>query len=228
MVLKKHIPNLLTLLNLFCGIAGIVQAMNANLENAAYLMWIAAIFDFLDGFAARMLKVSSPIGKELDSLADMVTFGVLPSLIIYQMAMPLISGPWLFLSFSIALFSALRLAKFNTDSRQTDQFIGLPTPACAFFISALPFIAKENLMGIGDMLNGFVLIGISLILSILLVVEIPLFSLKFKDFKWENNSIRFIFVALSLILLVLLDIAAIPVIVVLYIVLSLINLKTSK
>ncbi len=202
--------------------------MHGNLENAAILIWVAAVFDFFDGFAARMLKVSSPIGKELDSLADMVTFGVLPSLIIYQMMSFHIAGIWLYIPFSIALFSALRLAKFNTDSRQTEQFIGLPTPACAFFVSALPFIANENLLGIGEMLNGPVLASTSLILSVLLVLEIPLFSLKFKDLKWENNSIRFIFAAFSLILLVLFKIAAIPLIVILYLVLSLIYLKTSK
>jgi len=225
--LKKHIPNLLTLSNLLCGVLGIVYAMNGNLQMAAYLIWLAAIFDFLDGFAARKLNVSTPIGKELDSLADMVTFGVLPSIIIYKMV-PSMSGSWAYLSFSIALFSALRLAKFNIDSRQTDQFIGLPTPASAFFISALPFIVRDNLLGIGNLLNGPVLLSISVVLSLLLVSEIRLFSLKFKDFKWENNSIRFIFALISVILLVLLKIASIPVIILLYMVLSLLNLKTSK
>lgn len=227
MSLKKHIPNLLTLSNLLCGVLGIVYAMNGNLQMAAYLIWLAAIFDFLDGFAARKLNVSTPIGKELDSLADMVTFGVLPSIIIYKMV-PSMSDSWAYLSFSIALFSALRLAKFNIDSRQTDQFIGLPTPASAFFISALPFIVRDNLLGIGNLLNGPVLLSISVVLSLLLVSEIRLFSLKFKDFKWENNSIRFIFALISVILLVLLKIASIPVIILLYMVLSLLNLKTSK
>ena len=137
--MKKHIPNILTLSNLLAGCIGLVYAFNGNLVYASYAIWIAAIFDFLDGFSARMLKVSSPIGKELDSLADMVTFGVLPSVILFQM---IGNQPYEYLSygaFILALFSALRLAKFNVDTEQTTTFIGMPTPAAAFFVSGLPF-----------------------------------------------------------------------------------------
>jgi CDP-diacylglycerol--serine O-phosphatidyltransferase len=193
------------------------------------MIWIAAVFDFLDGFSARMLKTASPIGKELDSLADMVTFGVLPSVIMFllieirseQFILP-------YLAFSIALFSALRLAKFNTDERQSEQFIGLPTPACAFFVSAIPFILDKYFINLNNSVIAGSLVAISILLSFLLVAELPLISLKFKDFKWENNRIRFIFVIISVITLFVWNIIALPAIIIFYILLSLINLKTSK
>ncbi len=217
----------MTLANLFCGVLGIVEASKGNLQSASYLIWIAAVFDFFDGFAARMLKVSSPIGKELDSLADMVTFGVLPSIIIYELAFPFV-GEWAIISFSISLFSALRLAKFNIDDRQLEQFIGLPTPASAFFVSALPFIKNNQKYDLDFLISGPALLILSIILSLLMVIKMPLFSLKFKDFKWENNMIRYIFVFASASLVVFLNIVAIPVIIILYLVMSLIDLKTSK
>jgi CDP-diacylglycerol--serine O-phosphatidyltransferase len=193
------------------------------------MIWIAAVFDFMDGFSARMLKVTSPIGKELDSLADMVTFGVLPSVIMFlliegrseQFIVP-------YLAFSIALFSALRLAKFNTDERQSEQFIGLPTPACAFFVSAIPFILDKYFINLNNSVIAGSLVTISILLSFLLVAELPLFSLKFNNFKWENNRIRYIFVIISVIALFVWNIIALPAIIIFYILLSLINLKTSK
>ena len=224
----KHIPNLLTLCNLLLGVIGIVMALDGNPIWGSYCIWLAAVFDFLDGFAARMLHVTSPIGKELDSLADMVTFGVLPSMIIFKMTGYGLDNPIAYISFSLALFSALRLAKFNTDPRQSDQFIGLPTPASAFFISSLPFIVMDNPWNMGALLTPPVLLIIALALSIMLVAELPLFSLKFKDFKWKNNIIRYIFAAISLVLILTLKIAAIPISVVLYVFMSVINLKTSK
>jgi CDP-diacylglycerol--serine O-phosphatidyltransferase len=193
------------------------------------MIWIAAVFDFLDGFSARMLKVTSPIGKELDSLADMVTFGVLPSVIMFL----LIEGRseqfiFPYLAFSIALFSAVRLAKFNTDERQSEQFIGLPTPACAFFVSAIPFVLDKYFINLNNSVIAGSLVTISILLSFLLVAELPLFSLKFNNFKWENNRIRFIFVIISVIALFVWNIIALPAIIIFYILLSLINLKTSK
>ncbi len=188
------------------------------------LIWIAAVFDFLDGAAARLLKVSSEIGKELDSLADMVTFGVLPSMIMFQLIsertdIPVL--PWI--SFSIALFSALRLAKFNTDDRQSEQFIGLPTPANAFFISALPFILNWDFKGLRQILNAEALVAISIVLSLLLVARLPLISLKFKDFSWRHNAIRYVFLAISAALLLAWKVFAIPAVIVVYILLSLVS-----
>jgi len=219
--MKAHIPNTLTVSNLLCGCIGIVMAFSGKLDYAAYLIWVAAIFDFLDGFAARLLNVKSAIGKELDSLADMVSFGVLPSVIMYVLIDQRMENTFLpFLAFSIAAFSALRLAKFNIDENQTDSFIGLPTPANAFFISAIPFVLDDNFLGANDILGGPGLIVICIILSILLVSNIPLFSLKFKDFSWQNNAIRYIFAAVSGILLIAMNVFAIPLIILVYLVLS--------
>ena len=134
---RKILPNLFTSLNLLSGCIGIVFISSGKLEYALYFVLTGVFFDFLDGFSARLLKVSSPIGKELDSLADMVTFGVLPSFVIYELLNPLTDGWMPYTSFLIAIFSALRLAKFNVDTRQREVFIGLPTPANAVFISGL-------------------------------------------------------------------------------------------
>lgn len=217
----KHLPNFLTLCNLLCGCIGIWFALENRLDIAAYLIWLAAVFDFFDGFVARWLKAYSDIGKELDSLADMVTFGVLPSFIMLM----LLKGhfepsllPWI--AFLIAAFSALRLAKFNVDTRQSDSFIGLPTPANALFISALPLVIAGNSY-IGAFLNqGVVLVAISVIFSLLLVAEFRLFALKFKNFSWQDNKIRFIFIAFCLILLPIFQLEAIPLLIILYLILS--------
>jgi len=219
--MKAHIPNIITLLNLICGCVGIVLAFSGELFIAAYLIWGAAIFDFFDGFAARLLKVKSSIGKELDSLADMVSFGVLPSVIMYILIEERTDNTFLpYLAFLIAAFSALRLAKFNIDERQAESFIGLPTPANAFFMSAIPFILDKNFIVINDFLGAEGLIVICIIFSILLVSNISLFSLKFKGIAWQNNAIRYIFVAISGVLLLFLDVKAIPLIILLYLVLS--------
>lgn len=211
-----------------------MQAFEGNLVWAAYLVGIAAVFDFLDGFAARMLKVSSPIGKDLDSLADMVTFGVVPGAVMFMMifkvnlnsffiALPSIAYAPLgcYSAFLIPIFSAIRLAKFNNDTRQSDSFIGVPTPANAIFICSLALVANEK--SIGAILNPTILILISCVLSLLLVAPLPLFSLKFKSFDWKKNEIRYTFLALSLILLLSLQFVGIPLIIILYIVISIIN-----
>jgi CDP-diacylglycerol---serine O-phosphatidyltransferase len=187
---------------------------------AAYFVWAAAGFDFLDGFAARMLKVSSPIGKELDSLADMVSFGLLPSLVMYKMLSSATSIPWLpFVSFFIAICAALRLATFNVDETQTDSFKGLNTPANTLFITSLPLVGWAN----NGLQTDWVLLAITLLFSWLMVSPIRFFAFKFKNFTWGDNKVRFTFFAISVLLLALLQVSAIPVIILLYIVSSLIE-----
>ena len=236
------IPNIMTLGNLFCGCLGIVFIFEGNLLWASYLIFIAGILDFLDGFVARLLNQHSEIGKQLDSLADMVTFGVLPSCIIAKLIqisttqntvlsdlLPsnLLSQTPLptfaYVAFILALFSCLRLAKFNIDTRQSDSFIGVPTPANAFVVAAFPLILEFNPEYNFLILNSTFLIAYTLIMSYLLVSEIPLFALKFKSFSWVSNQIKYIFLILSVILLVVLQFVAIPLIIFLYIILSVIN-----
>lgn len=237
------IPNIMTLGNLLCGCLGILCAVSGELALASYLIFIAGILDFLDGFVARLLNQHSEIGKQLDSLADMVTFGVLPSFILFM----IISGESLcdknidayafighlnpnyknfllaFISFILALFSALRLAKFNIDTRQSDSFIGVPTPANAFVVAAFPLIIEFNPEYKFLILNTTFLIAYTLIMSYLLISEIPLFALKFKNFSWAANKIKYIFLIISVILLVALQFVAIPLIIFLYIILSVIS-----
>lgn len=227
------IPNLLTCCNLLCGCVGIVAVFHSDLILASIMIGLAGIFDFLDGFVARLLKSSSPIGKELDSLADVVTFGVLPACIVFsliQEAVPDIFGLWkAYLAFIIAVFSALRLAKFNIDTRQAESFIGVPTPAIAFLIGSIPLILQQYPETKDWIVNANYLIIFSLIVSMLLVSEIPLFALKFKTFGWRGNEIKFIFLILSAVFLIFLKFAAIPAIIFLYVLLSIIqNLTSSK
>ncbi len=218
-MITRHIPNFLTCCNLFSGCLGVVFVLNGDVALGAYFVWIACVFDFFDGFAARMLKVSSPIGKELDSLADMVSFGLLPSIVIYKMlVMAHVHEYVTYLAFSIAIFSALRLAIFNIDETQSDSFRGLPTPANALFLTALPWLT--GMLGIA-VYEPWVLCTVVVISSYLLVSGIPLFALKFKNFSWKDNKIRFTFLTVSVLLLPVLKITAIPVIILLYIALSL-------
>jgi CDP-diacylglycerol--serine O-phosphatidyltransferase len=187
---------------------------------------VAAVLDFLDGFVARLLKQSSPIGKELDSLADVVTFGLLPSMIIFQFlerTYDSIDIGNLLISFSafiLTVFSALRLAKFNIDTRQSDSFIGVPTPANAILVASLPFILRTYPEYESWIVSPRVLVSYTLIMSYLLVMEFPLLAFKFKTFGWKENQIKYIFLGLSVLLLFLLKFAAVPLIVGLYILLS--------
>ena len=217
MMFKKHIPNLLTLANLAAGCLGLVSAFSGDLFTASYLIWIAAIFDFLDGFAARLLKVSSPIGKELDSLADMVTFGVLPSVIVFNMLGGAYGGIINYLAFSIALFSALRLAKFNIDERQTKTFYGIPTPANAFLISGLPFWQVIY----PDLISNPLILGLSIVMALLLVAPIEMLALKFDNYSIKNNISRYLLILVSVVLIVFIKTLALPVIILFYIFLSL-------
>ncbi len=216
-MIKKHIPNFLTCCNLLCGCVGIALAFEARLYEASYLIWLALIFDFLDGFTARLLKVQSDLGKHLDSLADLVTFGVLPSVLVYHMLEGNNTGAWIpYLAFAIAIFSALRLARFNIDEKQQAVFLGLPTPANALFLSSLVFVNAMH----PDWLTAPILIGITIVFSLLLVSPVELFALKFKTFGWKGNQVRFVFLAGSTVLVLLFRELALPLIIIGYIVLS--------
>lgn len=182
-IIVKNIPNTITSLNMLSGTAGIICAFSGNLEISFLLMIAAAVFDFFDGLAARALEAYSPMGKELDSLADSVSFGLLPAVMLHRL-MILMGGPslWCYIPFAIALFSVLRLAKFNIDERQTENFIGLATPACAMICGSLTYyILHEPDSFLTGWAQGKVFIPVlSVILSALLVSGIPMFSLKFK------------------------------------------------
>lgn len=232
--MKKHIPNAITCLSLFSGCVGIVFAFQNRLDYSAYAVVIAAIFDFADGLVARILKAYSEIGKELDSLADMISFGVLPSVIIYQLFLqaPQIDtiSHYLNLSaFLIAVFSALRLAKFNIDTRQEENFIGLPTPANALLIASLPMILIQgNFFLTSYILNPFFLFLFSLGTGILLVTEIPLMSLKFKNYRFPDNVLRYALIGTSVLLILIFKFAAVPIIVFIYFLLSIIQFRLIK
>lgn len=187
------------------------------------MIWAGAIFDFFDGFAARMLKSFSSIGKDLDSLADLVTFCFLPSTIIYSMIKENAESELLpFAGFLLVIFGALRLAKFNNDSRQSDSFYGLPVPSSAIFVSAFPFIAVEKASNFHHFLtNEFTLIIVTVGLSLLMVSDLKLMSLKFKNFGIRENWHRYLLLILSLTLLFFLHFVALPIIIVMYVVLSL-------
>ncbi len=215
----KHIPNFLTCCNLICGCLGVIGLLEGWNVPIAYFVWAAGIFDFFDGFAARLLKISSPLGKELDSLADMVSFGMVPSLYMYVSLS--LESPFSYLPYIailIAVCSALRLAIFNLDESQSDSFKGLPTPANAFFITALPFLESPIL---DFVFSPLVLSVIAVVFSLLLVSRIDLFALKFKNFGWADNKIRFTFLGLAVLLIVVLKLAALPFIILSYIALSL-------
>ncbi|OAQ42160.1 CDP-diacylglycerol--serine O-phosphatidyltransferase [Pedobacter psychrophilus] len=223
-MIKKHIPNALTCGNLFSGCIGIVYAFNGDLKTVAYFVLISGIFDFFDGFAARLLHVKSDIGKELDSLADVISFGFLPGVIMYQLLLMSGAGTLAYAGFLITIFSSLRLAKFNIDTRQTEDFIGLNTPMNTFFIISFPWL----IIDIPIIGNTYFLIAIILITSYLLISEIKLFSMKMSGLSWALNKYKFIFIILALILLAFLKFAAIPIILILYILFSQIHFKTSS
>ena len=256
--MKKHIPNFITTLNLFCGCVAIVLALGGYqfVWIAGILIFIAALFDFLDGLAARVLHAYSELGKQLDSLADMVSFGIAPAVIAFQLLNtaigkqdvfnPLSDLPVLiekigaanyysnysfsdfaiiFSAFLIAIFSALRLAKFNIDTRQTTSFIGLPTPANALLFASLPLILhfEHSMLCNAIILNTWILLFVIVVQSALLVSEIPLFSLKMKSLQWRENKTRYIFLLLAFMLLIFLHFKAIPLVILLYIISSIVS-----
>ncbi|WP_316804505.1 CDP-diacylglycerol--serine O-phosphatidyltransferase [Pedobacter nototheniae] len=222
--MKKHIPNAITCANLFSGCIGIVFAFKGELQITAYLVILSGIFDFFDGMVARMLNVKSNIGKDLDSLADMVSFGFLPGVVMFQLlkTSDYTSDYLPYLAFFITIFSALRLAKFNNDERQTQDFIGLNTPMNTLFICSLPFIAVDYPTIIN---STILLIGIIAVTSFLLISEIKIFSLKFNNLSWQANKVKFIFLILSALLIAALKFAAIPFVLVLYIAMSFLHFR---
>lgn len=198
-MIRKHIPNSMTCCNLMCGCMATGAAFYGNYRWALMMIVIGAVFDFFDGMVARLLGVSSPIGKELDSLADVVTFGVAPSAIVFylfhevhypEMFMPIYKF-MPYTAFLMAAFSGLRLAKFNLDTRQTTSFIGLPTPANALFWSSL--VVGQHSFLVSLKFNVVFLFLFMFLSCLLLVAEIPLFSLKFKDLSWSHNRVQYIF-----------------------------------
>ena len=224
MKLLRHLPNVLTCCNLVCGSIGIISVtMGHAMVNEAITFVIAAcLFDFLDGFAARALHVSSPIGKQLDSLADMVSFGVFPAIVTYVVISSKIDIPhaYRFAPLLLICFSAIRLAQFNIDERQSDSFIGLPTPASALFMTGL-WLLPEPIATWAS--HPDVLVGITIIVSFLLVAPMKLFALKFRNFSWTDNKIRFTFILLAVLLLAGWQAGAITLIILLYIAISLVT-----
>lgn len=226
--MKKQIPNALTSLNLVFGCLAIIAALDNRLSDASIYIGAAAILDFFDGFAARVLNVHSEIGKQLDSLADVVSFGVAPGMIFYILEGKCFGTTGFcintYLPLLIPVFSAIRLAKFNIDTRQSDSFIGLPTPANAIFIATIPFIILHNNFGMATFFQNQYFLKLFPILSAyLLVAELPLIALKFKNFTWTDNKIRYIFIALSLISILAFQFLGIAISILLYIIVSIIN-----
>ena len=217
----KHLPNAMTCGNLLCGCIGLVMALRGHLDTAAWLIGLAAVLDFGDGFVARMVGASGPFGKELDSLADVVTFGVLPATIVFQLCWFQELGSISYGAFLIAVLSALRLANFNIDTRQSESFIGLPVPANAMLIAAFPLMGRYQPQYNAIWQNDIAL-GMMIAFSFMLVSNVPLFALKFKSFRWGENRIKFSFLLASALLLLFLQFAAIPIIILLYIAVSLI------
>jgi len=274
-MIKQQLPNIVTSLNLLCGVLGILTLTFQYTPGlpippnslAVYLMFAAAFFDFVDGFVARALKVDSPLGKQLDSLADVVTFGVLPGMLMFigigslltvngnailfyltelslrgQVTvsgiaigesqpeislgkMALQALPFLIPALLVPILSAFRLAKFNIDTRQSHSFIGLPTPANGLFLASVYFAIQQGYVG---NIHPAILSVLTLIFAILLVSPLPLFAMKFKGFAWKGNEVRFIFLALLVVTVTLAAIlgkvmAAVPILVILYILISIIN-----
>lgn len=248
MTLKKHIPNLITLLNLLSGSIAVVFAVQGNMVMAALLVALGIFFDFFDGLAARMLDVRSDIGLQLDSLADMITSGLVPGIVMFQLLIQALPqegriGEWTsgmdyfswefpalaLVGFLITMASGYRLAKFNIDDRQTDSFIGLPTPANALLILSLPLVLIFQPQGwvVGIILNEWFLIGLTLFSSYIQNAELPLFALKFSNWSLAENKFRYFFLIMCVVLLLVLKFIAIPLIIILYVLLSLIRNRSS-
>lgn len=237
MNIKKHIPNLLTLGNLLSGTIATIFAVEGDFVSAGLFVVLGIFFDFLDGFVARILKVSGELGKQLDSLADMVTSGVVPGIIMFQLLKNRTEETGDFsngfnlqdylpyLGLLLTLGACYRLAKFNIDTRQSDSFIGLPTPAMSLFVISLPLIVEySNDSIITDLVqNNYFLIAVTLILTYLMNAELPLFSLKFKDYNLKNNVMKYFFLITSIGLIIILKYISIPLIIVFYVLLSVIS-----
>ncbi|MCB0381244.1 MAG: CDP-alcohol phosphatidyltransferase family protein [Flavobacteriales bacterium] len=245
--MKKHIPNAITTLNLLCGCLAITNAFTGELYISSLLIFVGTIFDFMDGAAARLLKVSNPLGEQLDSLSDMVSFGLAPGIILFQYVNHLqeinpsdliTSYSWLpYLAFFIPVFSSFRLAKFNIDTRQTSSFIGLPTPANAgffifivviYFFPDFPQIIPTKNMVIPIISNPILMLGLGIVFSFLLLAEVPMFSLKMKSLKWKGNELPLTFILLFFLFLALFSLVAFPLILLLYVLWSTFAKITTK
>jgi len=250
--MKKHIPNLFTLMNLFSGMIAVIMAATDELELAALFVFLGIFFDFFDGFFARKFNVAGELGKQLDSLADVVTSGVVPGIIMFQLMLYAAKGQWFmelscevgnwheyqdtyyyFLPFSglfITLAAAYRLANFNIDERQTSSFIGLPTPAFSIFVVSLPLILfySDNSFFIGLLQNFYVLLGITILGCYMMNAEIPLFSLKFKNHGWKGNETKYLFLLGTMVMLFALQTVAIPLTILLYVLLSVVENSIKK
>lgn len=234
--IAPHIPNFITILNLISGAIGIFLVLKGKVIDACYMMYLAALFDFLDGLMARILKASSEIGKSLDSLADMISFGLLPATIIFSIIQGILSSSdpsfkvfesslsdklLLASSLLIAAFSALRLANFNTDSRQTYGFIGVPTPAVGILVSSFPFILeKTGSLGAILLSKLYIIIPLTLVLSLLMVSELPMISLKFKTYGFSENIFKYLLILISVICIVIWGIGSVPIIFLCYLLFS--------
>ncbi|CAM3565788.1 phosphatidylcholine/phosphatidylserine synthase [Zobellia roscoffensis] len=244
--MKKYIPNLITLLNVFCGCVATVFAASNQLEMAALYVFLGIFFDFFDGLAARVLNVQSELGVQLDSLADMITSGLVPGIVMFQLLNMANFGSWSeggsaysFMSlmdyiplfgFLITLGSAYRLAKFNIDENQVSSFVGLPTPANALLILSLALILQyhDNDTLNGIILNTWFLVFMTILSTYLLNANIPLFALKFKTWSFKDNAVRYIFIIISAVLLLTLRVLAVPVIIVFYVGASLVSNLSEK
>ncbi len=246
-----NIPNLLTGSNMLCGVLSILLSLSGRVDLAPYPLFLGAVLDFLDGFAARLLKQQGELGKQLDSLADMVTFGLAPGVMMFTVlllknqvydvsvnefnfgvsfAVNNKIGYWAFAAFLIPFFSMFRLAKFNIDTRQSDSFIGLPTPANTLFFCTFPLVMSLDLQGgtldyrLAELIfHPVVMISIITVMSLMLVAELPLFSLKFKHFKWKGNEIRYLFLITCSLLIPLTLYWSLGIIIILYLILSLVE-----
>jgi CDP-diacylglycerol--serine O-phosphatidyltransferase len=238
MNIKALIPNFFTMLNLFCGCVALVFVSNAEFELAFFFVSLGIFFDFFDGFFARKFNVAGPLGVQLDSLADMVTSGVVPGYVMYQMLLNsrvFLVLEWHnivlpFLGFIITLGACYRLAKFNIDTRQSDSFIGLPTPANALFFTSLPLVADyfHNEIDLGFSYNKWFLIALTFLSAYVMNAEIPLFSLKIKNFSFAKYKLQIFFLAISVLMLIFLQIVAVPLIILIYVLLSVINNIVNK
>ena len=223
------VPNTITAMNLLAGVVATIIAVKGETSMAAFLIIAASVFDFMDGMAARLLHSYSEIGKQLDSLADVVSFGVAPASLLISLAGNTDSSININIVYAAILLipvaGAFRLAKFNIDTRQSDSFLGLPIPANAIFFASLAIVivygSNQEVNQI--ILNPFFMISVSLLFSWLMISEIPMFSLKVKHLKWEGNQLRIIFLVLCLILLIALKFYALPLIIIVYILLSLVK-----
>ena len=241
MKIKKNIPNFITLGNLLCGTLAVMAASNSDYEAAAFLVVIGIVLDFFDGFFARVLKVQGELGKQLDSLADMVTSGVVPGVLMFRFYEDAIQNGNIemtthvvllsFVSFLLTLGAGYRLAKFNIDTRQSNSFIGLPTPAMGLFIISLPIIFQEtDVIWVKEaLLNVYILTGISIVLCFLMNANLPLISLKFKSFGVKENFFKYLLILGSILLLITIQYLAVPIIIILYNILSIIkNVMTKR